>query len=687
MACVGTDIMVCNTIGDSYLLAQQCPAGEFCSHGTCVQCLQPGEVGCHQGTAVVCGQHGRWSVLDDCFGQGLQCTDGECTSCEQDTETCIQWVAHCKVDGKLTEVNDCGAIGLLCWQGACEPICSDYDFKQGTAGNCPDGACCEYPDGALFSVGKDSCEPSGGELVPYALCQEATCCRMPETLVDVELPIGQCNALGGSSVLPEVCGVEVCCSVGDGAFQTLPVAKCLVVGSEAHEALCEHGQCCWSASDGAWWVADETECVAAGGAPAAELLCESEPAITTLALGGLLQDTSECEPASRLAVPSSSANTVVVYDLETLEPLHPATKVCANPSRLILTPDGVVFTVCRLDGHIARVDPDGSLAWDVQLPDCFGARGIALHPDGRLFAGCSTPGQIYEINPNTGGVVPDRQALASNVYGMAVDVTGLYVAGGWTVARFDIDAPGPPVMVWEESHNYYGIATDGDGRVWLGGVGARAIDAFDGQLVEVWGTDFIHGVTIGPDGLVYAAAPLLGGGGQGFHVIQPRVGIIATHDLGGTPFQHSPKGVALDGAGNAYTINLGSSSVTRVAPDGSLTSFGFGDLVNPYAYNGDLTGITTACVTGNFQSWESEPIVGAHAETIWLDVSWTVEVPEGVVLKVAYRPTADDPWTPIPSSGTWLGIVAPELQLRATATGAVAGTANLDLDMQVRHLP
>lgn len=687
VACVGSDVMVCNVAGDSYVLAQACPAGEVCSHGTCVQCQQPGEVGCHQGAAVVCGQYGRWSVLEDCFGQGLQCTGGECTACESGTETCIQWVAHCKVDGKLTEVTDCGAMGLLCWQGACEPLCSDYDFKQGTTGNCPDGACCEYPDGALFSVGKDSCEPSGGELVPYALCQEAVCCRMPETLADVELPVGQCHALGGSPVVPQVCGVEVCCSTGAGAFSMLPVAKCLTLGGEADEALCQHGQCCWSAVDGAWWEAGLDDCLAAGGAPAADLLCEGDPTASTLTLGGLLEGSSACEPASRLAVPSSSANSVVVYDLETLTPLFPPVKVCQNPSRLILTPDGVVFTVCRGDGHMARIEPDGSLAWDVQLPDCFSARGIALHPDGRLFAGCSVPGLVYEIDPATGGLVADHELSTSSVYGMAVDVTGLYVAGGSTISRFDIDGGGPPAKAWEVDQYYYGITTDGEGTVWLGGVGVRALDAGDGHLKEAWGTDFVHGVTMGPDGLLYGAAPLIGSNGQGYHVLQPGVGIIATRLLGGSKYQHAPKGVALDGAGNAYTINLGSSTVTRVAPDGTLTSFGQTDLLNPYAYNGDLTGITTACVTGNFQSWESDPLVGPVADTLWLDVTWAGDVPEGSVLSVAYRLEPADSWTPLPQSPTWLGIYAPALYLRATVSGAAAEGEVLDLDVQVRHLP
>lgn len=655
--CDGATVLECDAAGAGYTSFATCTGGKVCAGGQCLECLSPGVVDCKDGRVVTCGTFGFWQIAEDCKAKGFECSNGACVDCAPSDLGCSGDVQVCFGPDGQANLEDCAEHGLMCWQGGCFPKCKDHDFKTGFVGFCGDGVCCAQADGDVFVTGLDSCP---GEIVPWHVCQVPVCCALPSG-VTIEMGAGACKGGGGELVSSEICGEEICCQTAPGVFETKPRGSCWSASGPAASVAagvwCEFETCCLGAGGEALAVAAK-DCLAAGGAPVPGPACNGVPQVVTVAVPVALDPEEVCDYLPYLVVPSSFGDALVVYDLETLEVFSGPFPVCSNPSRVVFEPTTDVLVSCRGDGHAMKTTLTGDVLWDVQLPGCNLSRGIARSADGRVFASCWNPGRIWELEPETGEPIPGKTVgVPIGVYGMAVDATGIYVAG-FGVSRIVLGGESDLTVSWSGPLPAYGIAADGHGVVWLGGSLLTSIDGPTGAVLGSWDVGgFVHGVTVGPGGRIWAAVP----GADRVAALDPGSGKVVDWEV---PLAGAfPKGVGVDAFGNAYVIEYYAEDVVRLGVDGTTTTFGGGALSYPYAYNGDLTGFSPSCVAANSATFVSEPI-DAGGLAAWLDVTWDGETPEGAEVHVSYRLDDEAGWVGIPQSGAVLAVVGEELTLQ-----------------------
>lgn len=649
--CVGDNVSKCNAEVTAFEAFGSCAATQHCADGACRDCLTPGEVSCSFGRAARCGAFGSWEIVDNCASKGQHCAGGKCIDCEPANLRCTGPDLVCLNGVKTTVIQACDDAGLMCWNAGCWPKCGDYDFKTQTEGQCDDGVCCQNPMGQLLLTGRSDCEPSGGEILPWHVCQTPVCCKLPDGSLQ-DLGEGKCRGVGGTSVGPDSCAAPVCCRGGDTQFTTSPVGACHAGGGKpVADVWCGAPTCC--ALAGVDFQASEPEaCVGAGGVPVAGIFC-AEGGLRTEPPKGPGTAGGTCDFVPFMVVPSSGSDALVVYDLDTLAVVTPAFPVCKDPSRVVMAADTRIFVACRGSGQVVHASRTGQVLWTTQLPDCKLSRGIALSPDGRLFGSCYQPGIIYELDPDTGEIARSSKPLSGPVYGLVADSHGLYAAGGG-VRKISFDAAGPLEEVWNVQRATYGIASDGGSAIWVSGPSFAALDPADGTLLEEWTGASAGGITVTANGDVVGAA------GNQLVIVRPGVGLIESIALpAGTVWAH---GVSSDAKGNLYAIHVGSSNVTRVRPDRTMETFGGGGLVSPYSYNGDLTGFSVACLPGAKAGWGFEPL-DVGVSVAWLTVSWEAQVPPGATLSVQWR-VDGGPWTTQNHSGEIIAATGQVLELR-----------------------
>ncbi|MCB9726906.1 MAG: PQQ-like beta-propeller repeat protein [Deltaproteobacteria bacterium] len=673
--CSEDGVVTCDSNGQAGAEVQACAGATQCVVEQCVQCRVQGERGCVDGRAVECSAFGSWKVGEDCKASGKACSEGACIDCDPGTLHCFDQDAECTYAGKTKVLAHCLEQGSACWQGECLGLCDHYDVKQPLAVNCAAGVCCERPDGTLETTALEGCgEPAAGAYRPWEHCTVPVCCRTPDG-ADAELPVGTCNAGGGVELAPEHCGAPTCCMDEDLQFSVMPVALCVPSGgARVADVACETTGCCRTGPS-TFVEADVDACAAASGTVTSGLLCH-EPTVVTIAADVAPQPNSGCVEQPLLAVPSSGNDSVVVYNLDTLTVETAAFPVCDGPSRMVMDADTNVFVACRLDGVVVKATKDGVILWKRPVCGGYGANGVALAPDGRLFASCAE--KVLELNPATGQAL-DSVAVGFHIYGIAADQTGVYAADRF-VYKVGIDQP-KLYVAWQVPNGHYGIATDGLGKVWLSGAAVTALDADDGAKLESYllpTTAFGAGLSVGPDGLVYAAAR-----GAGVYVVAPGVGLVR-HLV--TPAASSEtKGVALDASGNAYAINLDGSDVTRFDAQGVATSFGGGGLDRPDPYNGDLTGRGAGCINGGTSfAWHSGMVAGPSDSTVWLDVTWEATTPPQTAIYVAWRPGPDVAWKLL-DQGSILAYVGPGIEFLAHLSGTETAKPHLQ-SITVRYV-
>ena len=692
--CVDSAVWVCKADGTEYVEKTPCADNTTCVSGQCLQCLTSGELGCFGGMAVVCSPYGMWQVAEDCKSQGLACTAGSCTECDDGTFQCAGDLLRCEKEGTLSDVMDCAESGLVCYEGQCWTKCPGYDFKLGEA-NCASGICCKKETGKLVITGPENCGGKPGEkIVPWSLCAEPVCCQLPMGSL-ADLPLGSCGAVGGT-VVPDVqCAEPVCCNLKDGETVIMAVGACGAAGGEpaGDPVFCVTGDCC-RIEDG-WQPLDAQACAAAEGTPVADIFCRNTPEWVSWTVDATIEP-GVCDATSFIAVPSTNTDQVVVFDLETLEP-HSKIPVCDNPSRILLDPQGFVVASCRGDGSVTRATVDGDVLWTTKLPNCNLSRGVTLTPSGQLFASCFTTNMLHGLDPTTGALldsialnVDQPQGWFTGSYGIASDWEAVYSVGQGALVRVDYTAAGELSIAWAVQTSFYGVAVDGIDRIWLGGAGMRSHSTLDGSLVEMWGVGggdwihgvggWIHGITVGPGGLIYGAHT----GSDKVLVVAPGEGVIHAHST--LPGGAGPKGVALDADGNIYAVNLLASNIMRISPEGETTLFGDGDLAGPYAYSGDMTGLTVSCVVGGSNTYESPVFSPAGPFTLWLDIVWEADEPPGTKISLSYR-VGNSGWAPVGESGEVILLISPDIQLRAVLISTDGETVPTLESVSVRYIP
>ena len=157
------------------------------------------------------------------------------------------------------------------------------------------------------------------------------------------------------------------------------------------------------------------------------------------------------------------------------------------------------------------------------------------------------------------------------------------------------------------------------------------------------------------------------------------------------PQDSSSHGVTIDVDNNAYAINMSSSTVTKLpAGGGAPISFGGVNggptiLVQPYGYNGDMTGITSGCLIGTTDEWFSSTITST-AGTTWLNISWNAVTPPGSSTSVFYSIDGGTTWT-LATNGQNLNVVATEFQVKVLLSSTIAGNEPTLNDVTVTYQP
>jgi len=228
-----------------------------------------------------------------------------------------------------------------------------------------------------------------------------------------------------------------------------------------------------------------------------------------------------------------------------------------------ITPSGVVTTLAGLAGSSGSADGTGSAA-RFNEPS-----GVAVDSAGNVYVADWRNNTIRKITP--GGVVSTLAGLASP-FGVAVDSSGnVYVAATF---NFTIHKITPGGVVSTLAGRFRGGA-DGTGSAarfaWPYGVAvdsAGNVYVADSPYREMEDLSYRYGHTIRkitPSGVVTTLAGLAGipGGADG---------------TGSAARFASPKGVAVDSAGNVYVADTGNNTIRKgwvsplrvfIAPDGS----------------------------------------------------------------------------------------------------------------------
>ena len=349
-------------------------------------------------------------------------------------------------------------------------------------------------------------------------------------------------------------------------------------------------------------------------------------------------------------------------------------------------------------------------------------RGIAAGPDGRLWIGY-TDGGVQSIDPHTFELSPFYDSAAvpmyapdeagvqrpqmsgetqltmsqGGVYGLVVDSRGMLYTSSYdrdTLARFDTNTNEWDAIFTQYVCGSYGIAVDGQNRVWTGGwPGCRGIGMFDPEAMAFNYFAVPSGITMTPGGESgIDPNPAAGCGTPGYCVtgvgVEPATGDVwasfyavgytgrlsldednlgnsrwrfigTTRDADGNFLSgvgNDLRGVGFDGNGFAWTLGLGSDRVWKIDPateersaDAPLgVSIGVG---SHYTYS-DFTGSTALSFTAPRTLWRY--VFDSSYPNAQIDfVEWEAYVPEDTSagLRIRALDEAGDPlgeWIPAP---------------------------------------
>ena len=651
--------------------------------------------------------HVNFTSADDCEAAGgVPVAEDICTAiicCQTPSGTALVQASQCP-DGSALSDDMCERVccvledGSLAWSGSgaeCEAVGGFITADQ----KCEREVCCKLNGNQIVPI--TDCPAS--QVQPMSLCQEPEqCCRLQDGTVTFATAT-DCDAQGGAIVSEDQCNPKVCCVLEGNIVSTMPQITCEAQGG-AVMALeeCKKVCCAFPGVPPSATVA--ALCGPLGGVVVPNSKCKAHNLEHVWTADYTLDLDTPCEPSPYLVVPSSAANKLAVYDLATLAPVGgvPGTPfdTCGSPSRILMDANTDVYATCRsaqnADG-VCKHTKEGVVLWCRDFnPECNAFRGIAMSGDGRLFVGCSiTPGIVYELDPATGATI-QQVTIGHYIYGFAIDGQNLYATPGWTggltsidLATFSINYSLTAAPPGEPAPGGYGITVDQVGFVWTTyGSTIQKQDASDGSVVDQYviapptaaGYVGMYGIQAGLDGLVYASDA------ANDRVIQfdPIAEV-------GTPLALDPNadwnhGLTLDSVSNVYTINMSSSTLTKIeAGTGTPTEFGNGgELLNPYGYSGDMTGLTTTCMAGTTDQWFSSVIDSGNPGTTWNTISWTATEPPGSSVAVYYSSDGGVTWN-LATNGQVLGIVAQTFQVKVILSASAGATPPTVNDVTVTY--
>jgi hypothetical protein len=245
-------------------------------------------------------------------------------------------------------------------------------------------------------------------------------------------------------------------------------------------------------------------------------------------------------------------------------------------------------------------------------------------------------------------------------------------------------------QTWSDKGNY-GIAVDGQNRVWMAGHGATAwtaarFDPRDGTWARALASGGTYsgggrGVTVDSNGVVWVAQHN-GGGGRltGYDVDT----LAIQHDVNLHPSGRTPIGVGIGNAGRVWTANQGTSNMSVYDPrSGALSTYPVGGA--PYTYSdftGNLLRTFTAPVGHYIETLEACP--GNMPPEHWYKLVWDGTEPAGTTLQFRVRVAGTQAGL---ATATWSAYLhsapgEPGISLLGIPTGVNARWAQVEVNLE-----
>lgn len=247
----------------------------------------------------------------------------------------------------------------------------------------------------------------------------------------------------------------------------------------------------------------------------------------------------------------------------------------------------VVYASSSSYAEITVVDSDGNASFFADTGS-LGKTGMAFDSDGNLYVADISDNRIDMVSP--GGVVtPYSTSGMSGPAGLAFDTAGnLYVANllNNTISRVPPGGGAAVPFVTTNLDGPFGLAF-GHGSLFVANNAGNTIVQVNGAGVV---TPFASSFLDGPDALAFdGAGNLLVTNNSGNSIAKFTPTGVGSIFYSGVASQ-LPVGLALDNAGQAYTVGFFNNSIYRIAADGlSETLMYSGGLIN----NGEFLALTT----------------------------------------------------------------------------------------------
>jgi streptogramin lyase len=268
---------------------------------------------------------------------------------------------------------------------------------------------------------------------------------------------------------------------------------------------------------------------------------------------------------------------------------------------------------------------------------------------GRPWVGLYAEEKVVRLDGEDGSVLAEVATDGVHPYGAAIAgdgglwVTGLEDGRIARVDTLDVGAPAEIVDVGPACDYTYGIATDAQGNVWLGGFACADVLRYgpDGEWTRLAIDASARGVAVGDDGDVWIAHT----GGSLTRVSADPVAVRETWDLRvGDVVGLEAVGVAIDLDGLVWAVARegaasGNGLAFRLDPDArEMDAFEVG--LDAYTYS-DMTGHALRSFARP-RGWYRHVFEGCEdGEAAWARLHWDAVVPPGTTLAFSARRAAD----------------------------------------------
>lgn len=644
-ACDGVCVNLQTDPNNCGVCSLSCRPGEVCASGRCAPTCGANLLTC--GDICVDAKHDP----ENCNGCGHKCNlpnvdnacyNGTCGigACKPGFRDCNGKVADgCEVE-LANDINNCGMCGkacpaephanVICSMGSCVYSCQqNYSDCDGSLG------CESKPAEDVRNCGGCgiSCAENEG-------CCGAVCLS---TLKDDS----NCGSCG------KTCGVGQACCGGaclDGKFKNVPSVDCnkpVIAAATAAGGF---------ANDGAL-----------------DQLVEEQGGLTTIPAA------NNPPPAQSpyVWIAMHSTHQVNKVDVKTGQVLGTYSSRGQNPSRVGVSLDGSVWVGNRCPGdpnnpncsNVAQILPDGTPGCTVGNAADGGpmpfVRALAIDGNGFIWAGTYNDHRYHKIDPATCKTIADINmhgnlngvSYQSWPYGYNVDHDGIMwnsdIGSGGQLLGLDVSDPDPAknavkYVIQTGNACRYGMVLDKGGNVYISNCGGRGLFRIDAKThaytaVGANSPTTGFGLTIDLDGNIWQ------GGISKVNVFEGGTGnyiksysIPAFNNASGAGSFNNMWGIAGDTAGKVWVTDRSSSSVARLASDGTVEMQTKLPGAECYNYS-DWNAIVLKTVTANNAqagAW-TRTIDSGTDQTMWATATWSAQIPSGTSIAVYFKTATD----------------------------------------------